>query len=51
MAPVDSIIQRGRARRRGRAEAVAGGLGLAGIVAAATLLTPGVSAPPHPPFP
>lgn len=52
MAPVDSIIRRGRARRLGRAGIVAGGLGLAGIIAATTLLTlPGASAPQHPPHP
>jgi hypothetical protein len=51
MAPVDSIIRRGRARRLRRAGAVAGGLGLAGIIAAATLLTPPRAAPPHPPLP
>jgi hypothetical protein len=51
MAPVDSIIRRGRARRLRRAGAVAGGLGLAGIIAAATLLTPPrPPAPPEPPF-
>jgi len=51
IAPVDSIIRRGRARRRRRAGAVAGGLGLAGIIAAAALLTPPwVPAPQEPPF-
>lgn len=51
MAPVDSIIRRGRARRLRRAGAVAGGLGLAGIIAAATLLTPSrAPAPQEPPF-
>ena len=39
MAPVDFIIRRGRARRLRRAGVVAGGLGLAGIIGAATLLT------------
>jgi hypothetical protein len=38
-APVDSIIRRGRARRLRRAGALAGGLGVAAIIAAATLLT------------
>ena len=52
MAPVDSIIRRGRARRLRRAGAVAGSLGLAGIIAAATLLLPPDAAvPPHPPLP
>jgi hypothetical protein len=52
MTPVDAIIRRGRARRRRRAGAVAGGLGLAGIIAAATLLTPPrAPASPHPPLP
>ena len=52
MAPVDSIVRRGRARRLRRAGAVAGGLGLAGIIAAATLLTPPrAQAPLHPPLP
>ncbi|HEU5388548.1 MAG TPA: hypothetical protein VFV73_21840 [Streptosporangiaceae bacterium] len=51
LAPVDSIIRRGRARRRRRAGAVAGGLGLAGIIAAAALLTPPRGPAPHePPF-
>ena len=50
MAPVDSIIRRGRARRLRRAGAVAGGLGLAGIIAAATLLAPRAPAPQEPPF-
>ena len=51
MAPVDSIIRRGRARRRRRAGAVAGGLGLAGIIAAGALLTPPrAPAPQEPPF-
>ena len=45
MAPVDSIIRRGRARRRRRAGAVAGVLGLAGIIAAATLLPARAPAP------
>src|SRR5690242_575046 len=51
MAPVDAIIRRGRARRLRRAGAVAGGLGLAGIIAAVTVLTPPQAAPPHPPLP
>ncbi len=52
VAPVDFIIQRGRARRLRRAGAVAGGLGLAGIIAAATLLTSSEApAPPQPPLP
>lgn len=52
MAPVDSIIRRGRARRLRRAGAVAAGLGLAGIIAAVPLLTPPRAlAPPHPPLP
>jgi hypothetical protein len=51
MAPVDSIIRHGRARRLRRAGALAGGLGLAGIIAAATLLTPPrAPAPQEPPF-
>src|SRR5579862_6650860 len=45
MAPVDSIIRRGRARRLRRTGAVAGVLGLAVIIAAATLLPPRASAP------
>ena len=45
MAPVDSIIRSGRARRLRRTGAVAGVLGLAGIIAAATLLPPRASAP------
>jgi hypothetical protein len=52
MPPVDSIIRRGRARRLRRAGVVTGGLGLAGIIAAATLLTPPPApAPPPQPFP
>jgi hypothetical protein len=52
MAPVDSIIRRGRASRLRRTGTIAGGLGLAGIIAAATLLAPpGPAAPPHPPLP
>jgi len=52
MAPVGSIIRRGRARRLRRTGAVAGGLGLAGIIAAGTLLTPArTPARSHPPLP
>ena len=51
MAPVDSIIRRGRARRLRRAGALAGGLGLVVIIAAATLLTPPrAPVPQEPPF-
>jgi hypothetical protein len=51
-APVDAIIRRGRGIRLRRTGAVAGGLVLAGIVAAASLLTPpktaGSQEPPLP---
>ena len=40
VAPVDSIIRRGRGIRLRRAGAVTSCLGLAGIIAAATMLTP-----------
>ncbi len=48
--PVDVIIRRGRARRLRRAGVVAGGLGLAGIAAAA-LLTPARAPGPRQPLP
>lgn len=51
VAPVDVIIRRGRARRLRRAGVVAGGLGLAGIAAAATLLTPARAPGPRQPLP
>lgn len=51
VAPVDFIIRRGRARRLRRAGVIAGGLGLAGIIAAATLLTPAGAPGPRQPLP
>jgi hypothetical protein len=52
VAPVDAIIRRGRGIRLRRAAAAVGGLGLAGIIAAATLLTPPTApAPQQPPLP
>lgn len=50
VAPVDAIIRRGRGIRLRRAGAVIGGLGLAGIVAAAIMLRPPALAPQEPPF-
>jgi hypothetical protein len=44
VAPVDSIIRRGRGIRLRRAGVVTGCLGLAGIIAAATMLTPPTAA-------
>src|SRR5437588_41389 len=52
VAPVDAIVRRGRGIRLRRAAAAVGGLGLAGIIAAATLLTPPTGpAPQEPPLP
>ena len=50
VAPVDAIIRRGRGIRLRRAGAVIGGLGLAGIIAAATMLRPPAPASQEPPF-
>ena len=50
VAPVDAIIRRGRGIRLRRAGAVIGGVTLAGIVAAATVLRPPAPAPQEPPF-
>ena len=50
VAPIDSIIRRGRGIRRRRAGAALGCLGLAGIIAAATLL-PSPTAPREPVLP
>jgi hypothetical protein len=49
-APVDAIIRRGRGIRLRRAGIVIGSLGLAGLVAAATMLRPPAPAPQEPPF-
>ena len=52
VAPVDAIIRRGRGIRLRRAATAAGGLGLAAIIAAATLLpSPPTPAPQPPPLP
>ena len=52
MAPVDAIIRRGRGIRLRRAAAVAGGLGVVAIIAAATLLpSPPTPVPQPPPLP
>ena len=52
VAPVDAIIRRGRGIRLRRAGAVIGGLGLAGIIAAAAMLgPPPAPAPQGPPLP
>ncbi len=49
VAPVDAIIRRGRGLRLRRTGAAAGCLGLAGIIAAATLLTPPAAPAPREP--
>ena len=52
MAPVDAIVRRGRGIRLRRAAAVAGGLGVVAIIAAATLLpSPPAPVPLPPPLP
>jgi hypothetical protein len=51
MAPVDAIVRRGRGIRLRRAAAVAGGLGVVAIIAAATLLPSPPAPVPLPPLP
>jgi hypothetical protein len=51
VAPVDAIIRRGRGTRLRRAGAMIGALGLAGIIAAATMLRPPAPAPQERPLP
>ena len=50
VAPVDAIIRRGRGIWLRRAGIVIGSLGLAGIIAAATMLRPPAPASQEPPF-
>ena len=51
VAPVDAIIRRGRGIRLRRAGAMIGALGLAGIIAAVTVLRPPAPAPQERPLP
>ena len=51
LAPVDAIIRRGRGIRLRRAGVAAGGLGLAGIIAALVLTPPAAPSAPAPPAP